>query len=177
MGDRQVRRDARIHVAADATIIEVTDAALELLGMTLDQLKALPPGALSLKEDRAGSAEFKAAWHDSGRATIVGASTARLLDGELIRVRYVITPQPDGSFEVILERTDESVEEPPRTYTVGAVLSAWRAAERQLAALEPESEEWRVAQADIDYFRAEYQRVARERAAREDRPEAASTRL
>ena len=168
-------RDARILVAADSTIIEATDAALELLGMTLDQLKALPPGALSLKEDKAASAGFEAAWHDSGRGTIVGASTARLLTGEFIRVRYVIAPQTDGSFEVVMERADESVDEPPRTYTVGAVLSAWRAAERQLAALEPDSEEWRVAQVDIDYFRAEYQRVARARAALQDRPGAALT--
>lgn len=156
-----VRRDARILVSADSTIIEATDAALEILGLTLAELRALPPGGLSLEQDRAGSAEFATAWEATGRGPILGAGTARLLDGRLIRVRYLVTPQADGSYEIILERSDESVAEPPRAYTLGAVLSRWRAAERELAALEPESREWTAVQAEIEHFRTEYQRLAR----------------
>jgi hypothetical protein len=155
------RRDARIVVAEDSTILEATDAALELLELTFEQLRALPPGSLSLDEDRAAAVGFAAAWDGSGRGEIVGSGSVRLLDGRLLRIRYHITPHPDATFEVIIERADEAVTHPPRTYTVGTVLSAWRAAERKLETVVPGSEEWRSAQAEIEYFRSEYQRVAR----------------
>jgi PAS domain-containing protein len=171
-----VRPGARILAAADSTIIEATDAALEILGLTLEELRALPPGGLSLEEDRAGSAEFAAAWRESGREAILGVGTARLLDGRLVRVRYLVTPLGDGTFEIILERSDESVTEPPRAYTLGAVLTAWRAAERQLAALVPGSAEWTAAQAEIDHFRTEYQRLARGERRRLDAAEGSGTR-
>lgn len=165
-----VRRDARILVGADSTIIEATDAALEILGMSLDELRALPPGGLSLEEDKAGREGFEDAWQEAGRGAIVGAGTVRLLDGRLIRVRYLIDPRPDGTFEVILERSQEAIGEPPRAYTVGSVLSAWRTAERSLAELEPGSPEWATAQAEIEHFRTEYQRLARTERARREPP-------
>ena len=159
-----VRRDARVLVGHDATVLEATDAALELLGLTFDELRALPPGALSLDRDRTTTADFDAAWDASGRHPIFGTGTARLLDGRLLRVRYLITHQPDRTYEIILERSGESVAEPPRMYTVGAVLSAWRAAERKLAAVDPDSPEWAAAQAEIEHFRQEYQRLVHDRA-------------
>ncbi len=165
-----VRRDARILVGADSTIIEATDAALEILGMSLDELRALPPGGLSLEEDKAGREGFEDAWQEAGRGAIVGAGTVRLLDGRLIRVRYLIDPRPDGTFEVIIERSQEAIGEPPRAYTVGSVLSAWRTAERGLAELEPDSPEWATAQAEIEHFRTEYQRLARTERARRELP-------
>jgi PAS domain-containing protein len=163
-----VRRDARILVGADSTITEATDAALEIVGLTLQELQALPPGGLSLEEDRVGTDAFRAAWTATGGGPILGAGTLRLLDGRLIRVRYLVTPQPDGTYEVILERSDEPVSEPPRSYTLGAVLSAWRAAERELAELAPNGREWTAVQAEIDHFRTEYQRLARDERQRHD---------
>jgi PAS domain-containing protein len=157
-----VRRDARIVVGHDSTILEATDAALELLDLTFDQLRMLPPGSLSLDEDRAASAGFEAAWDGEGRGPIVGAGSVRLLDGRLLRIRYLITPHPDGTFEVIIERADEAVSGPPRMYTVGGALSAWRAAERKLEKVVPGSEEWKAVEAEVEYFRAEYQRAARD---------------
>lgn len=156
-----VRRDARFLVGADSTITEASDAALEIVGLTLEELRALPPGGLSVEQDRSGSAEFEAAWAETGRSPILGAGTIRLLDGRLIRVRYLITPQPDGTYEVILERSEEAVTEPARAYTLGAVLSKWRAAERELGELSPGSPEWTAVHAEIDHFRTEYQRLAR----------------
>jgi PAS domain S-box-containing protein len=156
-----MRRDARILVQSDSTILDASDAALEILGLTIAELRALPPGGLSLEEDRAGSAEFEAAWNRAGRGTIVGAGTVRLLDGRLIRVRYSIRPLPDETFEVLLEPSEEAVTQPPRTYSVGAVLSAWRAAERKLEAIVPGSEEWAAVEAEVEYLRDEYQRVVR----------------
>ena len=158
-----VRSDARIRVGADSQVISATPAALELLELSLDELRSLPPGSLSLEQDRGSSAEFAAAWEGSGRAPMVGAGTIRRLDGSLLRLRYYIWAQDDGSVEIIFERSQESVNEPSRAYTIGKVLSAWRAAQRQLEALEPGSEEWRAAEAENTYFRAEYRRLSSQR--------------
>jgi hypothetical protein len=163
-----VRRHARIVVAGDSTILEATDGALELLDLTFEQLQSLPPGSLSLDEDRAATAGFEAAWRESGRAEIFGSGSVRLLDGRLIRLRYLITPQADGTFAIVIERADEAVSDPPRMYTTGAVLSAWRAAERSLENVVPGTAEWNAAQAEIDYFRAEYRRVSREASVQSD---------
>ena len=127
-----VGRDARIVVAADSTILEASASALGLLEVTFEQLRALPPGSLGLEEDRAASVGFEAAWNEAGRAEILGSGSVRLLDGRLVRVRYLITPLADGTFEIVFEPADEPVSEPPRMYALGAVLSAWRAAERKL---------------------------------------------
>ncbi len=163
-----VRGDAQILVRSDSTIVEATDAALAILGLTMEQLKSLPPGGLSLDEDRDASAGFEAAWHESGRGAILGAGTARLLDGRLVRLRYLITPVDGDVFEIVLEESEESVSVPARAYTVGAVLSAWRQAERKLEALEPGTHEWLAANAEVEYFREEYQRAARRQS--EDTP-------
>jgi hypothetical protein len=71
---------------------------------------------------------------------------------------------------VILERSQEAIGEPPRAYTVGSVLYAWRTAERSLAELEPDSPEWATAPAEIEHFRTEYQRLARTERARREPP-------
>ncbi|MEO7117747.1 MAG: hypothetical protein ABIZ34_02115 [Candidatus Limnocylindrales bacterium] len=156
-----VRRDARILIKPDSTIVEATDAALDLLGMSLAELQALPPGGLSLEEDRAASEGFAEAWQEQGGGEIIGAGTVKLLDGRLVRVRYLITTLSDGLYEVTLERSAEAVTEPPRTYSVGKVLSSWRAAERKLSVVTTDTPEWEMIQSEIEHFRSEYRRLAR----------------
>ena len=155
-----VRSDARILVGSDSQVLEATPAALELLGLSLGQLRELPPGSMSLEQDRAASEVFAAAWEGAGRAPLVGTGTVRLLDGNLLRLRYYIWSREDGSVEIVLEQSPESVAEPPRAYSIGKVLSAWRAAERQLETLDPGSQEWQAADAENRYFRSEYRRLS-----------------
>lgn len=155
-----VRSDARIVVSSDSRILEATPAALELLGLTFDQLQALPPGSMSIEQDAAASAEFAAAWDGDGRPPLVGSTTVRLADGALARLRYYIWSRDDGNVEVVLERSTEPVARAPRAYTIGKVLSAWRAVERRLETLDPGSAEWQAADAENRYFRAEYRRLS-----------------
>jgi hypothetical protein len=155
-----VRSDARILVSSDSRILEATPGALELLGLTFDQLQALPPGSMSLEQDPTASAEFAAAWEGGGRPPLVGSTTVRLTDGSLTRLRYYIWSRDDGNIEVALERSAEAVARAPRAYTIGKVLSAWRAVERRLETLDPGSEEWQAADAENRYFRAEYRRLS-----------------
>jgi hypothetical protein len=116
-----MQRDTRVLVAADRSIIEATAAALTLL-----ELQALPPGGLSVENDDTASKAFEAAWIEGGRNPVVGSGTIRLLDGRLIRVQYFIVVQPDGGFEIVLDRADEPVGAPTRD------LHGWRGA-REMA--------------------------------------------
>ncbi len=154
-----VRRDARIWIGPDAAVIGATDGALDLLGLSLAELQALPPGGLSLEADVQAAEGFEAEWRKAGERPIFGSGTVRLLDGRLVRVRYVINPLPDAGFEVILERSRENVSAAPRMFTAGSVLSAWRAAERRLAEIDPDSPEWPTAKRESDHFRDEFRRV------------------
>ena len=155
-----VSGDARLELSSDARILSASPAALELLELTLEELQALPPGSMTLEEDRDSSGAFSEAWAGAGRAPILGSATARLPNGRMIRLRYLIQVQPAGTFEVFLEASPESTARPSRMYTVGTVLSAWRAAERRLEVLPAGSPEWTEAQADTEHFRAEYRRLS-----------------
>lgn len=154
-------RPRQIVVGADSRVLGASDGALELLGLTLDELRQLPPGSLSLDADREAAVGFDEAWRAHGREPILGAGTIQLAGDRLLRVRYLVTPLPEGTYEIILEPTSEAVSQPPRRYTIGAVLSAWRAAERQLAALSEGEPEWKLVQDEIAHFRSEYQRLVR----------------
>ncbi len=158
-----VRRDARILVHDDSTILEATDGALHLLGLSIEELRDLPSGALSVEDDRAASNGFSAAWSAAGRNPILGTGTLRRPDGRLIRVSYLISVRPEGGYEVILEPSDEAVGDPGRRYTVGEALSAWRVADQKLATVDVGTPEWDAVQKEIEYFRREYHRLARDR--------------
>ena len=95
---------------------------------------------------------------------LVGESTIRLLDGSLKRVKFAISPVGEGQFKVILEPAAGSVEQRPKLYTAGQVLTEWRAAERQLAALPPDSAEADAVRAEIERFRATYQEIFTQKA-------------
>ncbi len=155
-----VRGDARLVLSSDARILSASPAALELLDLTFAELQALPPGSMTLEEDRDSTGAFGEAWAGAGRAPILGSATARLPSGRMIRLRYLIQVQSAETFEVFLEASPESTAKPSRMYTVGNVLSAWRAAERRLEVLEAGSPEWTEAEADTDHFRAEYRRLS-----------------
>ena len=166
-----VSRDARILVHDDSTILDATNGALHLLGLSIEELRDLPRGALSVDDDRAASNGFSVAWKEAGRNPILGTGTLRRPDGRLIRVSYWISARPEGGYEVILEPSDEGVGEPARRYTVGEALSAWRVADRKLATVDVGTPEWDVVQKEIEFFRREYHRLARNRSIATDADE------
>ena len=89
---------------ADGTIAEANDAALTLLRATLEQLRELPPGALSPEPpDPNASEAFREEWERQGSPDVGGEGTVRRLDGTTVRVKFGITPMDDGRFLVLLE--------------------------------------------------------------------------
>lgn len=145
---------------ADGTTADASPAALELLGLTLEQLRALPPGALSAEpQDEDAREAFLQQWKGQGSPDIGGAATIRRLDGTSIRVKFGITPIEDGRFLALLEPIAGPTQQPTTLYTAGQVLAEWRAAERRMVEIPPDSAEWHDAQAEIETFRRRYQEL------------------
>jgi PAS domain-containing protein len=149
-------------INADGTTAEASPEALELLGFTLEQLRALPPGALSAeRRDPEGQAAFREEWERQGSPDIGGETTVRRADGNSIRVRFGITPTGDGRYLAVIDPVAGPTSEPPTVYTAGQVLAQWRAAERRMVEIPPDTSEWHEAQAEIESFRRQYQEVFR----------------
>ena len=142
---------------ADGTTADANDAALALLRVTLDELRALPPGALSVEPpDPAASEAFREEWQRAGTPDIGGEGTLRRPDGTTVRVKFGIARLDEGRFLAIMEEIPGHPEAPPVLYTAGQVLAEWRAAERRLAAIAEGSAEWEAVSAEIDVFRRRY---------------------
>ena len=156
---------ATITISADGRVEDANPAALTLLGVRLDELIALPQGAFSPDPpDPAADAAFRQQWEAGGRPDIGGQATIQRPDGSKVRVRFAITQVPGERFLAVLEPIAASVDAPPTMYTGGEVLAAWRAAERRLTALEPDSEEWADASQEIERFRVMYHDLFRQKA-------------
>ena len=142
----------------DGTAVDADQAALELLGVSLDELRRLPRGAFSPETpDPAEEAAFRKAWEAEGRPDIGGEGTIQRLDGSKVRVRFAITTDDTGRFIAVLEPTAGSVDLKPSIFTAGDVLAAWRAAERRLAEVIAGSQEAESIRAEIEGFRMRYQ--------------------
>ena len=151
---------ASLTLSPDGRVRDATPDALDLLGVTLPELRSLPPGAFSPDPpDPDADVAFRNEWEAQGRPDIMGEGTLRRPDGRMIRVRFVITERSDGTFLAVLEPVSAPVDAPPRTFTAGDVLAAWRAAERRLTELVEGSHEWAGVNAEIEAFRRQYQEL------------------
>ena len=154
------RTDATMLIDAEGRTLDASPAALDLLGVGLEELRAMPPGAFSPEPpDPDQSAAFQEAWRESGSPDIFGESTIVRPDGTQARIRFVIRPTAAGRYEVGLEGAATSVEAPPRMFTAGEILAAWRAAERRLVELPEGSAEQVAIETEIAAFRERYQRL------------------
>lgn len=152
-------------INADGTMAEANAAALDLLRVTLQQLRELPPGAFSAEPpDRAADEAFREQWEREGTPDIGGEGTLRRPDGTSVRVKFGITPLEDGRFLAIMEEVEAEPDAPRLLYTAGQALAEWRAAERRLAAIVEGSPEWAAVSDEIETFRRRYHALFERRA-------------
>jgi PAS domain S-box-containing protein len=142
----------------DGTITEASPAALELIGVTFDELRNAPRGAFSAQQTSPDEdAAIREQWSASGKPDIGGETTIRRADGGEVRIRYLVAREPSGDYLTVLVPVDGREDRPSTIYGLGDVLTAWRSAERRLEALVPGSVEWRAVTAEIMTLRATYQ--------------------
>ncbi|HEU4572486.1 MAG TPA: PAS domain-containing protein [Candidatus Limnocylindrales bacterium] len=155
---------AVVIIRSDGTYLDATPAALEILGVTLAQLRASRAGDFAPEpRDVDADAAFRREWEQAGQPDVGGELTLRRPDGELRRVRFVVTHRSADEYAAILAPADgarlDPVAKPPVVFTAGHVLAEWRAAERRLDAVPADSPEWRATQAQIESLRDRYQRL------------------
>lgn len=154
--------DARLILNPDGTIADANEAALSLYGSSLAELRAAPAGAFSANpQPPDAQAAFREAWESQGQPDLVGEATLNRLDGSPRRVAFGITRLADGRFAAVLRAIDEPIEDDTKLFTAGQMLARWRAAERELEAIAPESPEATLIQREIERFRHSYQRLFR----------------
>lgn len=162
--DADSRGTAIIVALADGTVDDATPAALDLLGVTLEELKAAPPGAFSAEPARPEEQEaLRTEWEGAGSPVLGGESTIKRRDGSQRRVRFLVDREPEGRYMIVLVPLDSAVDAPPTVYGLGDVLIAWRAAERRLEAVARGSAEWRTVTAEIMTLRDSYHDLFRSR--------------
>ena len=134
------------------------EAALALLGVSLDDLLSAPRGAFAahpMPPDE--DAAFRAQWEAAGRPGLGGESTIRRRDGTEVRIRFVLGTRPDGGYTVDFEPTGTKPDEPETRLTLGDVLTAWRHAERRLEAIDASDAEAVALRAEAKRLKEMYQ--------------------
>jgi PAS domain-containing protein len=151
--------EAVIRIDASGRYLDANKSALELLGVTLAELRASPPDRFAIRaSNESEQAALRAEWESDGSRPLIGTTGLKRADGATIRVSYAIEANRSG-FTARLWQVEGSPEAPSSVYTVGGVLRQWRAAERDLSELVPGSAEWARTLAEIELLRGKYQEL------------------
>jgi PAS domain S-box-containing protein len=151
--------EAVITIDKAGRYLDANDAALELLGVTLSELRTSAPDRFAIRPTvEAEQAELRNQWETGGEQPLVGTAGIRRADGTTIRISYAIEATEAG-FRARMQRVEGSPEAPPSLFTVGQVLREWRAAERVLAELTPDSPEWTRTQGEVEMLRGRYHQL------------------
>jgi PAS domain S-box-containing protein len=141
--------------------VDASPAALELLGVTLAELRSSERDRFALHAaDDAEQAAMRARWEAGGAQPMAGTTGLRRADGAEIRVSYTLE-RIEGGFRVWIWQIDGAPDAPTTVLSVGDVLREWRAAERALAGLRPGSPELALMLNEIGLLRSQYQRLFR----------------
>ena len=148
--------EAVINLDATGRYIGANKPALQLLGVTLAELRASPPDPFAIQPtNQSEQAALRAEWESTGSHPLVGTAGIKRADGSTIRVSYAIEIARSG-FRARLRQVEGSPEAPPSVFTIGSVLGEWRAAERDLAELVPGTAEWGRRLSEIELLRDRY---------------------
>jgi PAS domain-containing protein len=153
--------EAVIELDVAGHYVDANAAALELLGISLADLRVAAPDRFAMSPtSEADRAFLRDKWASDGERPVVGTTGLRRGDGTTIRVAYAIEAAATG-FRARLWEVEGSPHAPASAYTVGDVLREWRAAERELAELTPGTPEWTRTLSEIDMLRGKYQELFR----------------
>jgi PAS domain-containing protein len=163
-------RAATVFLDREGRYLDADELALDLLGVSsVDELRTLSGDVFAaVPPDLIEQEAWRAAYFASQAEGVLAEGAFRRLDGELVRVRSAIMEEPDGRFRALfypIERPTTNLA--AKTYRIGDVLSEWRAAERRLADIDPQSPEGAAIQAEVEILRSQYHELVRRAASRD----------
>jgi len=132
----------RLVADREGRYLDADASALELLGMTLDELRSMRVGDLS-GPHREMAATVWRRLAATGQNMSSGEGTLYLPSGAQVRVRYLrIAVLPSGAYELDIEPIEGAVAgneqdaaaRPPISDRPSTILREWRVAEREMAA-------------------------------------------
>ena len=156
------RTAASIMLDAAGRYVDANELALELLGVaSVEALRATPPETFTATpSDAAERDAFARAYAESAATGLLIEAPIRRLDGELVRTRTAVVPEPEGGYRVLLQTIERPTEDLSyRVYTITDVLAEWRSAERRIVELDPASDEAAAVVEQIDLLKTQYQRM------------------
>ena len=131
----------RLVADREGRYLDADDSALELLGVTLDELRSMRVGDFS-GPHREMAATVWRRLAATGQDMSSGEGTLFLPSGSQVRVRYKrIAVLPGGAYELDMEPLEGAVAgeaqdaaRPPISDRPSTILREWRVAEREMAA-------------------------------------------
>jgi PAS domain S-box-containing protein len=158
--------EAIVWVDRSGRYTDANGVALDLLGVTLEELIASEPDRFAIDpSNEADQAALRAQWERAGVRPLVGTAGLKRANGETIRVSFAIEPVESG-LRARLAPIHGSPAAPATVFSVGDVLREWRAAERELAELTPGTPAWTRTLAEVQLLRERYQELFRAAEAR-----------
>jgi PAS domain-containing protein len=145
-------------IDSEGKYLDADDAALELLGVaSVEELRATPPETFAaLPSDPDEQEAFRRAYFASRAEGLLMEAAFRRLDGELVRIRTAIIDQGEGRYRAVfyvIERPTTNLK--ARIVRISDILEEWRSVERELVALDPDSDDARQLTEFIDLLRTQ----------------------
>lgn len=155
---------ASVILDPEGRFLDADEHALDLLGVpTVEELRALPPDAFAaLPPDPVEQEAWRKAYFASRAEGVLAEGAFRRADGELVRVRTAIMDEGNGRYRALfypVERPTSNLSS--RVFRIADVLTEWRAAERRLESVDPNSDEGRQIAADVELLRQQYHQMFR----------------
>jgi PAS domain-containing protein len=143
----------------DGRYADADATALDLLGVpTVEELRATAPETFQpAPRDAADAEAMRRAFAEARFQGVLAEGALRRRDGELIRIRTAIVPQPEGGYRALLypvERPTTNLT--ARIYRIADILAEWRTVERRLVDVDPTTDEGRRLKADVDLLKDQY---------------------
>jgi PAS domain-containing protein len=151
--------DAVVTISPDGRCLAGSPAALELLGVGLDELRAGDVGALVPGTFGDAARESWRVWVASGMALARGEKEILQPGGRRVRVSFETVRRADGMYDETLVALAGNPERRSPYTTLAAVLEAVREAERALAELPKRSRRRRALRSDIGQLREAFEQI------------------
>jgi PAS domain-containing protein len=155
--------DAVVTISPDGRCLAASPAALELLGVRLDELRAGDVGALVPGTFGDAARESWRVWVASGMALARGEKEIVQPGGRRVRVMFETVRRADGMYDETLVALPGNPDRRRPNTTLAAVLEAVREAERALAELPKRSRRRRALRTDIGQLREAFEQIVRSR--------------
>ena len=158
------RKAATVMLDRQGRYLDADEAALELLGVaSVEAFRAMSPADFAVvPPDPEEQEAWRTAYFATSAQGVLAESAFRRTDGEMIRIRSAILEEPDGRFRALfypVERPTTNLT--AKVYRIGDVLAEWRAAERELAEVDPTSDEGMVLSEEVDLLRSQYRELVK----------------